>query len=230
MSWSGLSWIGRKKRNGIRPSPPSGRRCPARAYARSAPPTQSLAQIRSVSGYALLVVLATSCFGSPNSAWAQDAAAPDQGFCAHCDLLVGAGETTNFRHWTNGLVLPVTLELDDSRWEIGAFRIAKRQLLKEDPKYAASTIAARPYWGFSLMHRWEILHRSRMRLYLGFGANYRTETDLLTATKWNFSGMIGVRFDLGERALLEVSLRHWSNAWIRFPDRGQNFVTVSVGF
>ena len=229
MSWSGFPWIYRKKRNGIRTSPPSGRRCPARAYARSASHAQSLAQIRSGSCYGLLVVLAAGCFGSPNPALADGAAAPDKGFCAHCDLLVGAGETTNFRRWTGGLVIPVTLELDDSRWEIGAFRLARRQLLDE-PKYPVSTIAARPYWGFSLMHRWEILHRSRMRLYLGFGANYRTETDMLTATKWNFAGMIGVRFDLGEHALVEVSLRHWSNAWIRFPDRGQNFVMVSVGF
>lgn len=227
MSWSGFSWICRKKRNGIRTS---GRWCPARAYGRLAPYTQSLAQIRPGSCYGFLVVLAASCFGSSIPALADDAAAREKSFCAHCDLLVGAGETTNFRHWTDGLVLPVTLELDDSRWEIGAFRSVRRQLLDEDPKYPASTIAARPYWGFSLMHRWEILHRSRMRLYLGFGANYRTETDMLTATKWNFAGMIGVRIDLGEHALLEVALRHWSNAWIRFPDRGQNFVTVSVGF
>lgn len=229
MSWSGFHWICRKKRNGIPTSPPSGR-YPARANEESAPHTQIRAQIGSGSCYGLFVVLTASCFVSSNPALADDAAAPDKGFCAHCDLLVGAGETTNYRHWTGGLVLPVTLEVDDSRWEIGAFRLARRQLLDEDPKYPVSTIAAEPYWGFSLMHRWEILHRSRMRLYLGFGANYRTETDMLTATKWNFAGMIGVRFDLGEHALLEVALRHWSNAWIRFPDRGQNFVTVSVGF
>lgn len=177
----------------------------------------------------LLVALAASFCGSLNPALDHNAAAPDKSFCAHCDLLVGIGESNNFWHWTDGLVLPVTLEVDDSRWEIGAFRIARRQLLKEYPKYAASTIAAEPYWGFTAMHRWEILHRSRVRLYLGFGANYRTETDMLTATKWNFSGMIGVRFDLGKDEILEVALRHWSNAWIKLPDRGQNFVTITVG-
>lgn len=194
------------------------------------PPTRSLAQIRSGSRYRLLVVLAAGCCAIANPTLAHGEVASDPGFCTHCDLLVGVGETTNFRHWTDGLVLPVTLELDDSRWEIGAFRIARRQFLDEYPKFPAATIAARPYWGFTAMRRWQILHRSRVRLYLGFGANYRTETDLLTATKWNFSGMIGVRFDLGRHVLLEVGLRHWSNAWIRFPDRGQNFVTVTVGF
>ncbi len=179
---------------------------------------------------ALLILLAGNCCGAPHSALAHDAPASDGGFCAHCNLFVGIGETNNFWRWTDGLVLPVTLELDDSRWEIGAFRIARRQLLKEYPKFAASTIAARPYWGFTVMRRWQILHRSRIKLYLGFGVNYRTETDLLTATRWNFSGLIGVRFDIHKHALLEVALRHWSNAWIRMPDRGQNFFTVTVGF
>ena len=187
-------------------------------------------QIRSSSCCALFLLLAASCCGSPNPALARDAAAPYEGFCAHCDLLVGAGETNNFWNWTDGLVLPITLELDDSRWEIGAFRIARRQLLKEYPKFAASTIAARPYWGFTAMHRWQILHRSRVRLYLGLGVNYRTETDMLTATKWNLSAMIGLRFDLGRNALVEIALRHWSNAWVRLPDRGQNFVTITAGF
>lgn len=191
--------------------------------------TRRRAQIGSSRCCALLVVAAISC-GSPHSARAHDAAAPLEGFCARCDLLVGAGDTTNFSHWTDGLVLPVTLEVDDSRWEIGAFRIARRQLLKEYPKFAASTIATMPYWGFTAMHRWQVLHRSRVRLYVGFGANYRTETDLLTSTKWNFAGMVAVRFDLGKHAILEFALRHWSNAWIRLPDRGQNVVTVTVGF
>lgn len=51
------------------------------------------------------------------------------------------------------------------------------------------------------MHRWQVLHRSRVRLYVGFGANYGTETDLLTSTKWNFAGMVAVRFDLGKHGL-----------------------------
>lgn len=185
---------------------------------------------RSGSCGALIVLLAAFCCGPPSAASAHPVAAADEGFCAHCDLLVGIGETNNFWHWTEGLVLPVTLELDDSRWEVGAFRMARRQLLDEYPKFAASTMAARPYWGFSAMRRWQILHRSRMKLYLGIGVNYRTETDMLTATRWNFSGMIAVRFDLGRNALLEVALRHWSNAWIRLPDRGQNFVTITAGF
>ena len=87
-----------------------------------------------------------------------------------------------------------------------------------------------PYWGFTAMRRWQVLHHSRVRLYVGFGANYRTESDWLTATKWNFAGMVAVRFDLGKHAILELALRHGSNAWIRLPDRGQNFVTVTVGF
>jgi hypothetical protein len=35
------------------------------------------------------------------------------------------------------------------------------------------------------MRRWQVPHRSRGRLYLGFGANYRSEIDYLETTRWN---------------------------------------------
>src|SRR6185437_14273118 len=44
--------------------------------------------------------------------------------CPHCNLYVGAGMTFNYFQWTDGVVVPVTLELDDGRWELGAFRFA----------------------------------------------------------------------------------------------------------
>jgi hypothetical protein len=48
--------------------------------------------------------------------------------CPKCKLLIGAGETYQFWGWSHGVVLPVTLELDESRWELGAFRVATRQV------------------------------------------------------------------------------------------------------
>lgn len=172
---------------------------------------------------------AAICWAGPRVARGHDPAAPPREFCAHCELLVGAGSTYNFWHGTDGIVLPLTLEIDDSRWELGAFRFATRQYLKEVPKFRPSTIAAKPYWGFSAMRRWQILHRSPTRLYLGIGANYRTETDLLIGSKWNFSLLVAIRFDVGKDSILELAVRHWSNAWLKFPDRGENFVTFSVG-
>lgn len=150
--------------------------------------------------------------------------------CPGCQLLIGVGTTfsSNFRNfeWTDGLVLPVTLELDDSRWELGAFRFATTQ---RAPGLPATERAANPYWGFTAMRRWAVLHRGRTRLYLGFGANYRSELDYLEATRWNFAYLVGVRVDFNGREL-ELGVRHWSDAWIKPPNRGENLLTLSLGF
>lgn len=148
--------------------------------------------------------------------------------CPHCDLMVGAGTTFWPWHWTDGVVAPVALEIDDSRWELGAFRFSTSQYLKSS-RYPPSTLSAHPYWGFSAMRRWQVLHRSRCRLYLGFGASYKTETDLLDATRWNFAYLFAIRYTLAKSVFIELGLRHWSNAWIKEPNRGQNLVAISFG-
>ncbi|HTX24543.1 MAG TPA: acyloxyacyl hydrolase [Steroidobacteraceae bacterium] len=148
--------------------------------------------------------------------------------CPHCDLLVGAGTTYGFFKWTDGFVLPALLEIDDSRWELGAFRIATAQYLKEDPPFPASLRSANPEWGFTAMRRWQVLHRSWGKLYLGFGASYKTESDWLDAS-WNFAYLIGARFEVGSGSILELSVRHWSNAWFRAPNRGENLVVLTFG-
>jgi hypothetical protein len=48
-------------------------------------------------------------------------------FCPRCNVLVGLGTTYRFSAWTDGIVVPLALELDESRWELGAFRFANAQ-------------------------------------------------------------------------------------------------------
>jgi Lipid A 3-O-deacylase (PagL) len=175
---------------------------------------------------------------SPSMAAADDAGAgaADQGNhfdlftpCARCRLLLGAGETFQLWGWSNGLVLPMTLELSDSRWEIGTFRFVNRQIAVGYPPI--DNTWAEPFWGFSGMRRWQFLHRSWGRMYFGFGGSYKTETDKLDGTRWNFAYLLGVRFDLGSSgSLLEIAARHWSNAYIKSPNRGENFATLSFSF
>jgi lipid A 3-O-deacylase PagL len=150
--------------------------------------------------------------------------------CGQCDLLLGVGTTYFDFRLTHGLVLPIALELDESRWELAAFRFANSQ--EVDKHYGpADDRGANPYWGFTAMRRWQVLHRGRGRIYLGFGANYRTESDYLEISHWNFAYLIAARFDLGlHGTALEVGIRHWSDAWIRRPNRGQDLATVSVVF
>jgi hypothetical protein len=46
---------------------------------------------------------------------------------------------------------------------------------------------------------------------LSFGANYRSETDFLESTRWNFAYLVAVRFDLDSHGrLFELGIHHWS--------------------
>ena len=149
--------------------------------------------------------------------------------CPRCNLLLGAGTTYQFLAFSDGLVLPITLEIDQSRWEIGAFRVATRQVGARNgyPPFTSSE----PFWGFSGMRRWQFLHRSFVRFYAGFGGSYKKEIDILDSTRLNFAYLLAVRFDLNKSGtLLELSARHWSNAYIKRPNTGENFLTLSFSY
>jgi hypothetical protein len=151
--------------------------------------------------------------------------------CPKCRLLVGVGTTYATWGWSDGLVLPVTLELDDSRWEIGAFRVATRQIAIGHGYPPPDYRSADPFWGYSAMRRWQFLHRSWLRLYAGFGASYKPQIDTLDATRLNFAYLVAARFDLGSSgSLLEISTRHWSNAYIKKPNIGENFLTLTFSY
>ena len=128
-------------------------------------------------------------------------------------------------------MLPVTLELDESRWELGAFRVATRQIAIGHGYPPPDYTSAVPFWGFSAMRRWQFLHRSWLRLYAGIGGSYKTEIDTLDATRLNFSYLLAARFDLGASgSLFEIAARHWSNGYIRKPNIGENFLTLSFSY
>jgi len=180
------------------------------------------------------LALLAACVAIPHAGRAAEPRA-DAGWiapelCRQCNLLVGAGTTFRLIGWSNGFVVPLTVELDDSRWEAGAFRFTSAQLLDQPRLYSPGTRSANPYWGFTAMRRWRVARRRWGNLYLGFGANYRTETDLLIASRWNFAYLGAYRLELPRGTMLELAVRHWSNAWFRSPDRGQNMMTLSFGF
>lgn len=173
-----------------------------------------------------LICVTTFAASVPATSSAEGLLAP----CEQCNVLIGAGRTFSHTAWTDGLVLEGTLELDESRWELGVFRFATAQTI---PISGVPTDyhAANPYWGFTAMRRWQVLHRGPAKLYLGVGANYRTEIDYLESTNWNFAYVLAARFDLGKHgSMLELGVRHWSDAWIRAGNRGQNLATLSISF
>jgi hypothetical protein len=186
-----------------------------------------------------IALLALSGVFDPSPARAENAAAQtanESDFnpfapCPKCRLLVGVGATYQFWGWSDGLVLPVTLELDESRWELGAFRVATRQVAIGFGYPPPDYTSAPPFWGFSAMRRWQFLHRSWLRLYAGIGGSYKTEIDTLDSTRLNFAYLLAARFDLGARgSLIEIAARHWSNAYIKEPNIGENFLTLSFSY
>ena len=150
--------------------------------------------------------------------------------CQGCELRLGIGSTYHFWSRTGGTVIPVTLSWDGERYELGLFRMAKRQTLSEG-NVQTSRLLAEPYWAVSASRRWKLAGTSRWRVLFGFGASYKSEADSLNSTRWNFASQLAmqVRFPGGGPGL-EVSVRHWSNGGIRLPNRGQDFVTLSYSF
>ena len=151
-----------------------------------------------------------------------------ESLCGGCELQVGIGETYHFWGTTDGVVLPVTLNWSDARYELGLFRISTRQILY-DAHYRYGRLMAYPYWGLSLSRRWRLFDRGPVRGFFGFGIAVKTESDQLSVTRWDFASQLGLRFPLpGNRLIGELTFRHWSNGGIRLPNHGQDFVTLTV--
>jgi len=68
-----------------------------------------------------------------------------QSLCESCELQMGIGETYHFWGTTGGVVLPITLNWSDSRYELGLFRLSRRQILY-DEHYPNGRLMADPYW------------------------------------------------------------------------------------
>ena len=151
-----------------------------------------------------------------------------QSLCESCELQVGIGDTYHFWGTTGGVVLPVTLDWRDNRYEFGLFRMSTRQILY-DTHYRYGRVLADPYWGLSLSRRWRLFDRGPVRGFFGFGIAAKTKADQLSVTRLDFASQLGVRFPLpGNHTIGELTFRHWSNGGIRLPNHGQDFVTLTV--
>jgi len=153
-------------------------------------------------------------------------AAEGGGFCADCQLQIGVGGTYHYWGSTGGIVLPVTLVWDQDRYELGAFRMATAQEFY-DETFQARIRVANPYWGFSASRRWEWFRHRYWRVVVGLGGAYRSEEDRLSASHWDFAEQLGLRITPSSHTAIELCLRHWSNAGLRLPNRGQDFATVT---
>lgn len=151
-----------------------------------------------------------------------------QSWCESCEVQVGLGGTYHFWGATGGVVLPVTVNWSDGRYELGFFRVTTQQVLY-DRHSPYGRLMADPYWGMSLSRRWRLYERGPVRLFFGFGFAAKTESDQLSSTRLDFAEQLGVRFRLpGNRVVAELTMRHWSNGGIRLPNHGQDFATLTL--
>jgi hypothetical protein len=77
--------------------------------------------------------------------------------CESCELQIGIGETYHFWGATGGLVIPITLNWSDNRYEIGLFRVSRRQILY-DAHYPSWSADGRPVLGTVPITPLEAIH------------------------------------------------------------------------
>ena len=174
---------------------------------------------------ALALALLVACTVAP----AHVRAADGLPFCDDCEVLAGIGATYRYFQSSRGIVIPLTAVLDGDRYELGGFRFSSTQTFVSTHEHV--TLTAPPYWAASFTRRWRLVREPWGLIYLGLGASFKSQSDQLNSTHWNFAPQLGIRFNLGSHGeVMELTLRHWSNASIRFPNRGQDFATLSFGF
>jgi hypothetical protein len=143
-------------------------------------------------------------------------------------LALGAGMTYQYdgSKGTNLGVATWTSRAD--HYEVAAFRFLSPQTRRGDP-------LAEPNWIFEASRRWrlhwKLIDHTGLDLFFGFGVAYKTKTDDLDGSNWNFAEQLGWRFPrLANGGRVEFALRHVSNAGLKKPNRGEDFLTLAYVF
>jgi hypothetical protein len=116
----------------------------------------------------------------------------------------------------------------DDHYEWVAFRFLTPQTLR-------GCDLAEPNWVFEASRRWRmhwsLIENSGVELFFGLGAAYKNKTDDLNGSNWNFAEQLGWRIPKQPSDhRLEFAIRHISNAGIKKPNRGEDFLTLAYVF
>jgi hypothetical protein len=97
---------------------------------------------------------------------------------------------------------------------------------------ARDTISlADPNWTFQISRRWTFIRKPVAKCFFGLGGAYKTEMDDLNGSHLNFAEQLGVRFTRSDAGPgFEIAVRHMSNAGLKKPNKGQDFITVVYVF
>jgi hypothetical protein len=143
-------------------------------------------------------------------------------------LAVGAGMTYQYDGSKGTNLGAATWTSSEDHYELAAFRFLGAQARRCDP-------LAEPNWIFEASRRWrlhwKLIDHSGMDLFFGMGAAYKTKTDYLNGSNWNFAEQLGWRFpQQAHGGRVEFAIRHVSNAGLKKPNRGEDFLTLAYVF
>jgi Lipid A 3-O-deacylase (PagL) len=83
----------------------------------------------------------------------------------------------------------------------------------------------------AISRRWTFLRTAKGNMFAGLGGAYKSETDHVNGTRLNFAEHVGWRFTRYEVGPgFELVVRHVSNAGLKKPNRGEDFITLDYVF
>jgi hypothetical protein len=143
-------------------------------------------------------------------------------------LALGAGMTYQY-DGSKGTTLGIaTYTWRDDHYELAAIRFFSAQTRLGDA-------LADPNWVFEFSRRWKLhwslIDHSGLQLFCGVGAAYKNETDDINGSHLNFAEQLGWRFPRqANGGHVEFAIRHMSNAGLKKPNKGEDFLTLAYVF
>ena len=165
-------------------------------------------------------------FLAPRVRAAEAPAAPSDFLDGH--LALGTGMSIQYDGTS-----PTSLGLATWTWREDHYELAAFRFLRAQTRLGGTL--ARPNWVFEASRRWRLngslIDRSGLQLFVGAGAAYKNETDELNGSHLNFAEQLGWRFPRQENGgQVEFAIRHMSNAGLKKPNKGQDFLTLAYVF
>jgi hypothetical protein len=141
---------------------------------------------------------------------------------------LGAGMTFQYDGSKGTDLVFATWSTRDDHYELAAFRFLT-------PQTRLGCALAEPNWVFEASRRWrlhwKLIDHSGMDIFFGIGAAYKTKTDDLDGSNLNFAEQLGWRFpQQAHGGRVEFALRHVSNAGLKKPNKGEDFLTLAYVF
>lgn len=176
---------------------------------------------------ATMLPLGLALILTPHKAVA-DSSALDPSYFLGGHFALGVGMTYQYDGSKGTDLGLATWSTRDDHYELAAIRFLTAQTRRGD-------CLSEPNWVFEASRRWRLhwglLDRSGVELFVGGGAAYKNKTDDLNGSNLNFAEQLGWRFPKrASGGRFEFAIRHISNAGIRKPNKGEDFLTLAYVF